>query len=196
MLQEIRHTLRPAFALLILFTLLTGIAYPLAVTGIAQIAFPAQANGSLIADKSGVIGSRLIGQSFVQDRYFHGRPSAAGKGYDASASAASNLAPGSKDLADRIGHDVAALRTQGLTGPVPADMVTTSASGLDPHLSPEAIAIQVSRVAKARALAPELVQGAVLSSTEYPLFGLIGEPRVNVLQLNRQLDTLSAKPEK
>ena len=194
MFTEIRSSLRPAFVLLLLLTALTGVAYPLAVTGIAQLVFPAQANGSLIRDHGAVIGSELIGQNFAEARYFHPRPSAAGKGYDASASAASNLAPASQDLANRIGGDVAALRQQGLTGPIPTDLVTTSASGLDPHISPEAAFLQVGRVAAARSLTPAAVRAAVTAATEYPLLGLIGEPRVNVLLLNRQLDRISAMP--
>ncbi len=194
MLTELRSSLRPAFVLLLLFTALTGVAYPLAITGIAQVAFPAQANGSLIRDNGTVVGSELIGQNFAEARYFHPRPSAAGKGYDASASAASNLAPASQDLATRIGGDVAALRQQGLTGPIPTDLVTTSASGLDPHISPEAAFLQVGRVAAARNVAPAVIRNAVTAATEYPLLGLIGEPRVNVLLLNRQLDRISAMP--
>ena len=192
MLTEIRNSLRPAFMLLLLFTALTGVAYPLAITGIAQVAFPSQANGSLIRANGTVIGSELIGQNFADARYFHPRPSAAGKGYDASASAASNLAPASKDLADRIDSDVAALRAQGVSGAIPADLVTTSASGLDPHISPESALTQVTRIASARKLSPQQIREAVVSSTEYPLFGLIGEPRINVLLLNRQLDRISA----
>lgn len=194
MLTELRSSLRPALMLLLLFTVLLGLVYPLAITGVAQLVLPAQAGGSLIRDDGRIIGSELIGQAFVQDRYFHSRPSAAGKGYDASASAASNLAPGAKDLADRIGGDVAVLRQQGMTGDIPTDLVTTSASGLDPHLSPEAAFSQVARVAAARRLDPGMVRKAVASDVEYPLFGLIGEPRVNVLLLNRQLDRMSAKP--
>lgn len=192
MLTEIRSALRPAIVLLILFTLLLGLAFPLAITGIAQTVMPAQANGSLIRDNDKIVGSELIGQAFASDRYFHSRLSAAGDGYDASASAASNLAPGSKDLADRIGADVAALRGKGMTGVVPADLVTTSASGLDPHISPEAALLQVERVAKTRGVSADVVSKAVRIATEYPLFGIIGEPRVNVLLLNRQLDRLSA----
>lgn len=192
MLTEIRSALRPAIVMLILFTLLLGLAFPLAVTGIAQTVMAAQANGSLIRDNGKIVGSELIGQGFAQDRYFHSRLSAAGEGYDASASAASNLAPGSKDLADRIGTDVAALREKGMTGVVPADLVTTSASGLDPHISPEAALLQVERVAKARGVSADAVRNAIKAATEYPLFGIIGEPRANVLMLNRQLDRLSA----
>ena len=194
MLTELRSALRPALVMLLLFTVLTGLAYPLAITGIAQAIMPAQAGGSLIRDKGVVIGSELIGQNFAEARYFSPRPSAAGDGYNASASAASNLAPGSKDLADRIGGDVTALRQDGVTGDIPADLVTTSASGLDPHISPEAAILQVARVAKARGLEAAQVKDMVTANTQYPLFGLIGEPRVNVLMLNRQMDGIAAKP--
>lgn len=195
MLAEIRSALRPAFVLLFLLTALTGIAYPLAITGIAQTVFPSQANGSLIVDDGKVIGSELIGQNFADLRYFHPRPSAAGKGYDASASAATNLAPGSKDLRDAIAVRVADARKQGPSGvDVPPDLVTTSASGLDPDLSPEAAFFQMSRVAKARGMALQPLQALVQEAIQYPLFGIIGEPHVNVLLLNRQLDRISAKP--
>lgn len=192
MLTEIRSALRPAVVLLMLFTLLLGLAFPLGITGIAQTLMPAQANGSLIRENGKIVGSELIGQGFAQERYFHSRLSAAGDGYDASASAASNLAPGSKDLAGRIGTDVAALRKNGTTGLIPADLVTTSASGLDPHISPDAALSQVDRVAKARGASADVVRKSIMAATEYPLFGIIGEPRVNVLKLNRQLDRLSA----
>jgi potassium-transporting ATPase KdpC subunit len=192
MLTEIRSAVRPAIVMLVLFTLLLGLAFPLGITGIAQTLMPAQANGSLIRDEGKIVGSELIGQGFVQDRYFRSRLSAAGDGYDASASAASNLAPGSKDLAERIDTDVAALREKGMTGLVPVDLVTTSASGLDPHISPEAALLQVERVATARGVSADTVRKAVTAASEYPLFGIMGEPRVNVLLLNRQLDRLSA----
>lgn len=196
MLTEIRSALRPAVVMLVLLTLLLGLAFPLGITGIAQTLMPAQANGSLIRDNGKIVGSELIGQGFVSDRYFRSRPSAAGDGYDASASAASNLAPGSKDLAERIGTDVAALRENGMTGVIPVDLVTTSASGLDPHISPEASLLQVDRVAKARGVKAEVVRKAVKAATEYPLFGIIGEPHVNVLMLNRQLDRMSANQDR
>ena len=196
MLTEIRSAFRPAIVLLVLFTLLLGLAFPLGITGVAQTLMPAQANGSLIREDGKIVGSELIGQGFAQDRYFHSRPSAAGDGYDASASSASNLAPGSKDLAERIGTDVAALREKGMTGAVPADLVTTSASGLDPHITPEAALLQVERVATARGMSAEVVRNAVATASESPLFGIIGEPRVNVLMRNRQLDRLSANQER
>ena len=196
MLTEIRSALRPAIVMLLLFTLLLGLAFPLSITGIAQTVMPAQANGSLIREDGKIVGSELIGQGFAQDRYFHSRPSAAGDGYDASASSASNLAPGSKDLAERVGTDVAALREKGMTGVVPADLVTTSASGLDPHITPEAALLQVERVATARGMSADAVRNAVTTATEFPLFGIIGERRVNVLMLNRQLDRLSANQDR
>lgn len=193
MFTEVARALRPATVLLALTTLLLGIAYPLLVTGIAQVAMPVQANGSLIRDGGRIVGSALIGQTFVSPRYFHPRPSAAGKGYDASASAASNLAPGAKDLRDAIATRVADARAEGMTGiSVPPDLVTTSASGLDPDLSPEAAFAQVSRVARARGLPDAQVRQLVEAQIEAPLLGFIGEPHVNVLLLNRQLDALSS----
>jgi K+-transporting ATPase ATPase C chain len=195
MYAEIRSSLRPAVVLLLLLTVLTGLAYPLAITGIAQIAFPSQANGSLIVDGGKVVGSELIGQNFAAVRYFHPRPSAAGKGYDASASAGTNLAPASRDLRDAIAARVADARAQGMTGAdVPPDLVTSSASGLDPDLSPEAALAQVNRVAGARGMQPQALAALVQGAVQYPLFGIIGEPHVNVLLLNRQLDRIAAKP--
>lgn len=193
MLTEIRASLRPAIVLLLLLSAITGLAYPLVMTAAAQILFPRQANGTLVQEGDRVLGSELIGQSFSSVGYFHGRPSAAGKGYDAAASAATNLAPGSKDLRDAIAGRVAELRAQGLTGPnVPPDLVTTSASGLDPHISPEAAFLQMRRVAAAHGLPEARVRALVQSQIERPFLGFIGEPRVNVLLLNRQLDRLSA----
>lgn len=193
MFAELRSSFRPAVVVLLALTLMTGIAYPLAMTGIAQLVLPDQANGSLIRKSDRVIGSELIGQAFASDRYFHGRPSAAGKdGYDASASAATNLAPGSKDLRNAIQGRMADLRAQGLTGPVPPDLVTTSASGLDPHISPEAALFQIPRVAAARKLDPAALRQLVEHQTEYPMLGFLGEPRVNVLELNRELDRVGA----
>ncbi len=192
MFTEITRALRPALVLLVILSAITGLAFPALVTGVAQVAMPAQANGSLIREGDRVIGSFLIAQGFASPRYFHSRPSAAGKGYDAAASAATNLAPGSKDLRDAIAARVADARAEGMTGlPVPPDLVTTSASGLDPHLSPEAAFFQVERIAKARGLAPAQVRALVERSIAAPLFGIIGEPHVNVLDLNRQLDRIS-----
>jgi potassium-transporting ATPase KdpC subunit len=186
--------LRPALVMTLLFTLLTGIAYPLLVTGIGQVAFPHQANGSLIEQGGRVIGSELIAQGFAADRYLHPRPSAAGKdGYDATSSAGTNLAPGSKDLRDAIEKRVADARAHGLTGPnVPPDLVTTSASGLDPDLSPEAAFSQSTRIAKARGMTVGAVRALIERNVERPVLPFLGDPVVNVLAVNRQLDALSA----
>lgn len=180
--------LRPAIATLGLLTLLTGVAYPLAMTGIGQAAFPSQANGSLVSRDGKVVGSDLIGQSFASSRYFHGRPSATGPDpYNAGASTGSNLGPSSKALLDTIKERAAALGGQGL---VPADLVTASGSGLDPDISPEGAAWQVARVAEARGLAKEQVEQLVAQHTKGRELGMLGEPRVNVLALNLALDTL------
>lgn len=190
--DEIVHAIRPAISLLLLLTAVTGILYPLAMTGIAQAVLPAQANGSLVREGTRVIGSELIGQNFARAGYFHPRPSAAGEnGYDASASAASNLAPGSRDLRDRVAE---AIHANGSAGTVPPDLVTTSASGLDPHVSPEAALAQAVRVAQARGVPIARIEALVRANTETALLGFIGEPRVNVLLLNRQLDRISANP--
>jgi K+-transporting ATPase ATPase C chain len=188
MLKDFTTALRPALVLTILFALLLGIAYPAALTGIGQVAFPHQANGSLIVENGQVRGSELLGQGFAGTGYFHGRPSAAGaNGYDASASAGSNLGPASQALSDRVTRDVAATRTTPGNS-VPADLVTTSASGLDPDISPEAALYQVNRVARARGVEADKVRGLVQAHVERPLLGFLGEPRVNVLALNRDLD--------
>lgn len=186
------NQIRPAILMAVLLTIITGLAYPYAMTGIAQGLLPDQANGSLVRRADGtVIGSTLIGQAFTGDRYFHGRPSATATPYDAANSAASNLGPTSKALADRVKADVDALAAQGVANP-PVDMVTTSASGLDPDISPANAEAQVARVAAARGLAPDQVRQAVAQATDGRLFGLIGEPRVNVLKLNMALDGLKA----
>lgn len=190
MIDDIKSALRPAAVLLAAFAVLLGIGYPLAMTGIGQMLFPAQANGSLIRDGETVVGSSLIGQAFASPRYFHGRPSAAGKGYDAAASSGSNLGPASKALIARTEASVAEIRASGVTQAIPADLVTTSASGLDPHISPEAAFLQVQRVARARGLADVQVMALARDAVERPLLGVVGEPRVNILLLNRALDRI------
>lgn len=180
--------LRPALVLLAFFTLVTGLAYPLAITGLVQVLLPVEANGSMVIRQGVMVGSELIGQRFTSDRYFQGRPSAAGeKGYDAASSSGSNLGPLSKKLSERMGSDIASLRKAGATT-IPVDAVTTSASGLDPHISPAYAALQIERIAAARNVPAEQVRALVARYTEHPSFGLIGEPRINVLRLNLALD--------
>ncbi len=192
--KDFLTSLRPAFVMTLLFALLLGFAYPLALTGIGQVIFPSQANGSLVTEQGRVIGSTVVGQAFSSDRYFHTRPSAAGKGYDGLSSSGSNLGPTSQALADRVKTDLKTLETATPDRPVPSDLVTTSASGLDPHISPEAAFYQVDRIARNRGLDSEGVRALVTANVEQPLFGLFGEPRVNVFILNRRLDSLGAKP--
>jgi len=187
----VRRYLLPAFALLAAMTLITGVIYPLVVTAVAQVAFPHQANGSMIVANGKTVGSSLIGQSFSDPKYFWGRLSAAGKdGYDASGSAGSNLGPTSKALIDRITADVDRIRAANGGGPVPVELVTTSASGLDPEISPAAAEYQVARVATARGMSLADVRAAVARHTEGQVLGFLGEPRVNVLLLNLDLDGL------
>lgn len=192
--------IRPAIVLLVLMTVLTGLAYPLAITGIASVLFPKQAGGSLIVQNDKVIGSELIGQNFTDPKYFHGRPSATTEPdpndatktiatpYAADNSVGSNLGPTSKALIDRVSGDVDTLKKENATTPIPVDLVTTSASGLDSDITPAAAAFQVPRVAAARNLPTDKVQTLVDQNTEGRLFGIIGEPRVNVLKLNLALD--------
>jgi K+-transporting ATPase ATPase C chain len=191
MTRFLRRTVWPAFAILLAMTLITGVAYPAIVTAVAQVAFTSQANGSMIVVDGKTIGSSLIGQAFSDPKYFWGRLSAAGKdGYDASGSAGSNLGPTSQALIDRITADVDRLRQANGAGPVPVDLVTTSASGLDPDITPAAAKYQVARVAAARSLSESDVRAAVGRHTEGQLLGFLGEPRVNVLLLNLDLDGL------
>ncbi|MBB4262354.1 MULTISPECIES: K(+)-transporting ATPase subunit C [unclassified Bradyrhizobium] len=201
MLREIR----PAIVLLLVLTAITGLAYPLAMTAIAGALFPGQAQGSLIEKDGKVIGSALIGQEFRDDKYFHGRPSATvapdpndstktvPAPYNAANSGGANLGPTSKALADRLREDVDKLKAENPSATVPVDLVTTSASGLDPDISPEAAQFQVPRVAKARNMPEDQVKQIVTANTEGRLLGLIGEPRVNVLALNLSLDRAAAK---
>ncbi|UVO50336.1 potassium-transporting ATPase subunit KdpC [Sphingomonas sp. SUN019] len=191
MSSDFTSAVRPAIVMTILFALLLGIGYPLAMTGIGQAIFPGAANGSLVRDGDRVIGSTVIGQAFVSDRYFQTRPSAAGKGYDGLASSGSNLGPASQALTDRVKPDVEKRRAEGVTGPLPADLATASGSGLDPDLSPAAALVQAARVARVRGLPEARVRALVEQSVETPLFGILGEPRVNVFELNRALDRLS-----
>jgi K+-transporting ATPase ATPase C chain len=198
MLKEIR----PAIVLLVGLILITGLIYPLAITGIAQVVFPSQAQGSLIEHNGKVIGSALIGQPFKDDKNFHGRPSATtapdpkdssktvDAPYNAANSGGSNMGPTSKALAERIKGDVEALKQENPSASIPVDLVTTSGSGLDPEISPEAARFQVSRVAKARSLPEERLRALVESQVKGRIFGLLGEPRVNVLELNLALDKL------
>jgi potassium-transporting ATPase KdpC subunit len=192
MTRFLRRYLWPAFAILLAMTLVTGVGYPAIVTVVAQVAFPSQANGSFVVTADGkTVGSSLIGQAFSEPKYFWGRLSAAGKdGYDASGSAGSNLGPTSQALIDRITADVDRLRAANGGGPVPVDLVTTSASGLDPDISPAAAEYQVVRVAGARSISESDVRAAVARHTEGQLLGFLGEPRVNVLELNLDLDGL------
>jgi len=192
--NDFTSSLRPAIVMTILFALLLGLAYPLALTGIGQAIFPSAANGSLVRDGDKIVGSSVIGQAFTSDRYFNSRPSAAGKGYDGLASSGSNLGPASQALADRVKGDVAKARGQGITGPLPADLVTASGSGLDPDISPASALVQVPRVAKARKLPQALVRGLVEKAVDRRLLPFLGDEHVNVFLLNRQLDKLGATP--
>ena len=184
--------IKPAILLFIIFTVICGGIYPAVVTGMAHALFPKQATGSFITDKSGKeLGSTLIGQPFTDPKYFWPRPSATSDfGYNATASGGSNAGPTNPDYLKTVGDRVKALRNTGVTGMVPADLVQASASGLDPHVTPESALLQVPRVATARGLPADLVRGAVAHATENRQFGFLGAPRVNVLVLNLELDTL------
>ncbi|MGH6674422.1 MAG: K(+)-transporting ATPase subunit C [Xanthobacteraceae bacterium] len=201
MLREIR----PAIMVLVTLTLITGLVYPLAMTGIAQLIFPYQANGSMIERGGKVVGSERIGQNFTSDKYFHGRPSATTAPdpkdpsktipdpYNAANSGSSNLGPSNKALVDRVKADMAKLQKENPGTPVPIDLVTTSASGLDPDISPKAALFQVPRIAKARDLPEDRIRQFVDGHTEERFLGILGEPHVNVLKLNLALDHLAAK---
>lgn len=183
------NQLRPAVVMMALFTLLLGLAYPLAVTGIAQAVFPDQAEGSLVRDAAGqVVGSALIGQPFAGAAYLHPRPSAAGKGYDAAASSGSNMGPLNPDLTARVAESARAIRAEDGPGIIPADAVTTSGSGLDPDVSPAYARLQAARIARARGVPVQQVQSIIEAHIEGAFLGFIGQPHVNVLMTNRALD--------
>jgi K+-transporting ATPase ATPase C chain len=185
-MKQIKITILATIVLTILF----GLAYPLVFTGLAQLLFPHQANGSLVTVNGKVVGSELIGQSFTKPEYFHGRPSAAGNGYDAANSSGSNLGPTNQKLVDRVKADAQKFRAENpaYTGPIPADLLTTSGSGLDPHISPASAEAQVARVAAARGVSPGRITELVAKHTQGRQWGVFGEPRVNVLLLNVDLD--------
>jgi K+-transporting ATPase ATPase C chain len=175
-------------------TLLFGLLYPLAVTGLSHLFFPKQANGSLIEKNGQILGSRLIGQPFTSDKYFHSRPSAAGSGYDATASSGSNLGPTNQQLVDRVKQDVAKLQQENPGVAIPSDLVTSSGSGLDPNISPAAAEFQIHRIARARGISAETLRPLVARHTQQRQWGILGEARVNVLELNLDLDASFPSP--
>ena len=183
-----KQHLNVAVRFTIVTTVVFGLLYPLLVTGLSQLLFPRQANGSLIEKNGQVIGSRLIAQGFTAEKYFHPRPSAAGTGYDATSSGGSNLGPTNQQLVDRVKQDVAKLQQENPGTPIPADMVTTSGSGLDPDISPASAEFQISRVARARGIGGDALRAVVARHTAARQLGILGEPRVNVLELNLDLD--------
>lgn len=188
-----KRNLITAVLMTVVTTVLLGVAYPLIVTAFAQLLFHDKANGQLLTQNGTVIGSRIIGQAFVSDRYFHSRPSAAGNGYDAANSGATNFGPTNQKLIDRVKTDASALHSENPDQPVPADLVTTSASGLDPDITPAAAFFQVPRIARTRGLSENGLRSLVQSHIEKRTWGLLGEPRVNVLELNLELDRETAK---
>ncbi|MGB8322934.1 MAG: potassium-transporting ATPase subunit KdpC [Candidatus Acidiferrum sp.] len=190
-----KQHLNVAIRFTVVTTVLFGLAYPLLVTGLSQLAFPKQANGSLIEQNGQVVGSRLIGQNFAGDKYFHSRPSSAGNGYDATSSSASYLGPTNKLLVDRVSQDVAKLQQENPGVAVPADLVTSSGSGLDPDISPAAAEFQLGRVARVRGMSVDALRAIVAKHTSARQLGILGEARVNVLELNLELDGMGAEAE-
>jgi K+-transporting ATPase ATPase C chain len=192
----VKHNLRIALMMTLVTTVLFGLLYPLAVTGLGQLMFPSEANGGLIVKNGRIVGSRLIGQPFSSDRYFHGRPSAAGTGYDAvsAGGGASNLGPTNRQLMDRVKGDVAKLRAENPGSPVPVDLVTTSGSGLDPDISLAAAEFQIPRVARTRHASEAELRQLVAKHTLGRQLGVLGEPRINVLELNLELDAQHPLP--
>src|SRR5712692_158844 len=184
-----KENLRIAVLMTVVTTVIFGVVYPLAVTGLAQLFFPAQANGSFIHVNGQLVGSALLGQSFTSPQYFHSRPSAAGAGYDASQSGSANLGPTNHQLLDRVKSDVEKLHAENPGAPIPVDLVTTSGSGLDPDISPAAAEFQIARVARARGVSVEKLRLLVAKHTQRRQFGFLGEARVNVFELNLELDT-------
>jgi potassium-transporting ATPase KdpC subunit len=175
-------------------TVLLGLLFPLLITALAQVFFPRQANGELLTRNGHIVGSRLIGQSFSSPGYFHSRPSSAGTGYDAGNSSGSNLGPTNQSLIARVQGDADRLQKENPAAPIPIDLLTTSGSGLDPHISPEAAEFQVLRIAKERGVSEDIIRKAVSQHTESRQFGFLGEPRINVLELNLALDEIAPKP--